>query len=465
MINILLSGGSGTRLWPLSRTMLPKQFVRLFSGRSLFQETVLRNAPLCSYTMVVSNVEQYFLAVDQFRQTSERYAQFLLEPIGRNTAPAIALACMALDEGDVVLVTTSDHLVKDQVAYEKAVHEAKQLAEQGSLVTFGIQPAYPETGFGYIEASGNDVLSFKEKPDAETAQSYIEQGNYYWNSGMFCFKAGVFLEELRAHSPEIYEASLQALKSARQGNEDNYVIKIGLGEMEAIPEDSIDYAVMEKSNKVKVLPCDMGWSDLGSFDALYDELKADSDDNAVLPRLENSPVPICVNSKNNLLVTRDRQLALVDVDDLLVVDTSDAILISKKGSSQKVKQIVAEIKKQAPELAGIHRLAHRPWGTYEVLIDSAQYKLKRILVKPGNKLSLQKHFHRNEHWIVVSGTATVTVDNETFLVRANESTYIQMGQVHRLENEGKIDLVMIEVQVGEYTGEDDIVRIEDVYGR
>jgi len=485
MINIILCGGSGTRLWPLSRTMLPKQFVRLFNNRSLFQDTVLRNQPVCSHTFVVSNNEQFFLAVDQLdqisgieihgsspRMTSDfSQSQFLLEPVGRNTAPAIALACMALDADDLVLVTTSDHLVKDQVAYEAAVLEAKALAEQNHLVTFGIKPTYPEVGFGYIEANGNDVSSFKEKPDADTAQSYIDQGNYYWNSGMFCFKAGVFLDELKQYAPEMYQACEKALDSrVKHENDDGSFsceseIRIELDAMKAIPEDSIDYAVMEKSQKVKVVPCDMGWSDLGSFDALYDEVKQPGLQNAVLSRLDDSPEPICIDSTNNLIVARERQIALVDVEDLLVVDTSDAILISKKGSSQKVKAVVAEIKKQAPELADIHRLAFRPWGSYEVLVNTEGYKVKRIIVKPGGRLSLQKHFHRNEHWIVVSGTATVTVDEKRCLVRPNESTYIKMGQTHRLENEGKIDLVMVEVQVGEYTGEDDIVRIEDVYGR
>jgi len=461
MINIILCGGSGRRLWPLSRTMLPKQFVRLFNNRSLFQDTVLRNQPVCSHAFVVSNNEQYFLAVDQLAQIDSSAPEFLLEPVGRNTAPAIALACMALDSDDLVLVTTSDHLVKDQAAYEKAVLEAKALAEQDNLVTFGIQPTYPETGFGYIEANQNDVLSFKEKPDAETAQSYIDQGNYYWNSGMFCFKAGVFLDELKQYAPEMYQACQDAMPTEACDTE----IRIDLEKMNAIPEDSIDYAVMEQSQKVKVVPCDMGWSDLGSFDALFDEVKQPGLGNAVLARLEDSPEPICVDSTNNLIVARERQIALVDVEDLLVVDTSDAILISKKGSSQKVKNVVAEIKKQAPELSEIHRLAFRPWGSYEVLVNTEGYKVKRITVKPGGRLSLQKHFHRNEHWIVVSGTATVTVDEDRCLVRPNESTYIKMGQLHRLENEGKIDLVMIEVQVGEYTGEDDIVRVDDVYGR
>ncbi len=333
MINILLCGGSGTRLWPLSRTMLPKQFVRLFDGRSLFQKTVLRNSQLCTHSMIVSNTEQYFLAVDQLEQIDSTIPKFLLEPVGRNTAPAIALACMALEADDIVFVTTSDHLVKDHVAYEKTVLEAKALAEQNNIVTFGIRPSYPETGFGYIEANGNDVASFKEKPDEQTAQLYIEQGSYYWNSGMFCFKAGVFLEELKQYAPEIYRACLKALPANTKKTE----IRIGLDAMTAIPEDSIDYAVIEKSQKVKVVPCDMGWSDLGSFDALYDEVKVASSGNAILPRTDGSPEPICIDAHNNLLVTRGRQIALVDVDDLLVVDTSDALLISKKGSSQKVK--------------------------------------------------------------------------------------------------------------------------------
>ena len=268
MINIILCGGSGTRLWPLSRTMLPKQFVRLFDGKSLFQETILRNQTVCSSSFVVSNVEQYFLALDQLEQISLSEFQFLLEPVGRNTAPAIALACLALEKEDLVLVTTSDHLVKDQAAYEKAVLEAKKLAIQGNLVTFGIKPSYPETGFGYIESSGNNVLSFKEKPSSDVAQSYLEQGNYYWNSGMFCFKAGVFLAELNKYAPDIYKASVNATTA----DNDVSTIRPTLESMQAIRDDSIDYAVMEKSDKVKVIPCDMGWSDLGSFDALFEEL-------------------------------------------------------------------------------------------------------------------------------------------------------------------------------------------------
>jgi len=460
MINIILCGGSGTRLWPLSRTLLPKQFVRLFAGKSLFQETILRNKALCADSIVVSNQYQYFLVLDQLDQISEQAQKYLLEPTGRNTAPAIALACMTLDANDMVLVTSSDHLIKDKKAYEEAVQKAEKIAEQGYLVTFGIKPSYPETGFGYIESNGNDVLSFKEKPSLEIASSYVEQGNYYWNSGMFCFKAGVFLMELEKYAPEIFHACKKALPALN-----NSKINVDLDAMLAIPDESIDYAVMEKSEKVKVVPCDIGWSDLGSFDAIYNEVKQEDHANAVLSRLDYSPQPICINSTNNLLVTRNRQVALIDVNDLIVVDTTDAILISKIGSSQKVKEVVAQIKKQAPELAEIHRLAHRPWGTYEVLVDSEGYKVKRLIVKPYSRLSLQKHLHRNEHWVVVSGTATITVEDKRFTLNSNESTYIKMGELHRLENEGKVDLVMMEVQVGEYTGEDDIVRIDDAYGR
>lgn len=468
MINIILCGGSGTRLWPLSRTKLPKQFVRLFNERSLFQDTVLRNEPVCEQSLIVSNTEQYFLAVDQLEQVSKRQRGFLLEPVGRNTAPAIALACMALNGDDLVLVTSSDHLIKDQAAYKQAVIEAKELAKKGHLVTFGIKPDYPETGFGYIEAAGNEVLSFKEKPSIEIAESYVDAGNYFWNSGMFCFKVSVLLEELNNHAPAIYKACQDAVAETKSNVGFDFstssVMRIPTEAMQEIPEDSIDCAVMEKSDKVKVVPCDMGWSDLGSFDALGAEVEK-TNSNAVLAMSDLAPEPICIDANNNLLVTDNRQIALMDVEELLIVDTSDALLISKKGSSQKVRDVVAQIKKKTPELAELNSSVHRPWGTYEVLVSHGNYKVKRIVVKPNSRLSLQKHYHRNEHWVVVSGTATVSVNGDNYLVQPNESTYIKMGQKHRLENQGEIDLVVIEIQVGEYTGEDDIVRFDDMYGR
>ena len=455
MTNIVLCGGSGTRLWPISRTLMPKQFVKLFSNKSLFQLTVERNSKVCDSQFIVSNAEQYFLALDQLEELNKTNNKYLLEPIGRNTAPAIALACMELPYDELVLVTPSDHLIKDETEYKKVLEQAKELALKNNLVTFGITPTFAETGFGYIESVNTfDVKAFHEKPDFKTATSYLEAGNYYWNSGMFCFKAGIFLDELKKYSPEIFETSKLALENANTQD----IIRIKHDDMLAIPEDSIDYAVMEKSKLVKVIPSNISWSDVGSFDALFEELPKDTNGNTV------NPNHISIDSKNNLVFGTERIISTIDVEDLIIVDSGDALLISKKGSSQKVKQVVAEIKKTT-QLHNIHLSAHRPWGTYTILEDTPGYKIKRIEVKPGKRLSLQKHFHRNEHWIVVSGTATVTVGNETRYVRPNESTYIKMGELHRLENEGKIPVVLIEAQVGEYTGEDDIVRIDDDFKR
>ena len=459
MTNIILCGGSGTRLWPISRTLMPKQFVKFFNGKSLFQLTVERNSKVCDSQFIVSNAEQYFLAIDQLEELNITKNKYLLEPVGRNTAPAIALACLALDKEEIVLVTPSDHLIKNETEYQKVIQRAKELAEQNNLVTFGIKPTFAETGFGYIEASsldGEDVKAFHEKPDLQTATQYLEAGNYYWNSGMFMFKAGVFLDELQKYSPAIYQASFEAFNST--SNENN-LTRIKHDDMMQIPEDSIDYAVMEKSNKVKVVPSDISWSDVGSFDALFDELPKDENNNT------QNPNHISIDSKNNLVYGSERKIATVDIEDCIIIDTEDALLVSKKGSSQKVKNVVAKLKESSSELHNIHLTASRPWGTYTVLEDTVGYKIKRIEVKPGKRLSLQKHYHRNEHWIVVSGTATVTVGDETKLIRPNESTYIKMGEVHRLANEGKIPVVLIEAQVGEYTGEDDIVRIDDDFKR
>ncbi len=455
MTNIILCGGNGTRLWPISRTLMPKQFVKLFHNRSLFQLTIKRNENICDQQFIVSNAEQYFLAVDQLEELSVTHNKFLLEPVGRNTAPAIALACLALDKDEIVLVSSSDHLIKDEETYAKVLEYAKVLAEADNLVTFGITAEYAETGYGYIEANGEDVKAFHEKPDAATAQKYVDAGNFYWNSGIFCFKAGVFLEELQKYSPEIYKTSKVAYENAKNDT----MLRISYEDMEVIPEDSIDYAVMEKSSKVKVVSADIDWSDLGSFDALAAEFEKDENGNSINENL------IAINSKNNFIYTNERMISLVGIDDLIVVDTPDALLISKKGDSQKIKDIVKELKGRESNLHHIHLTVHRPWGTYTVLEDTPGYKIKRIVVKPGKRLSLQKHYHRSEHWIVVSGTATVTVGDEIKIIRPNESTYIKMGEIHRLENEGKIDVILIEAQVGEYTGEDDIVRIEDDFKR
>lgn len=455
MTNIILCGGSGTRLWPLSRTLLPKQFIKLFNDKSLFQLTVTRNQTLCNHQLIVSNAEQYFLATEQLEELGKSNNSYLLEPIGRDTAPAIALACFSLDEESIVLVTPSDHLIKESLAYEKVLHRAKELAQQEYLVTFGITPTSAHTGFGYIEANGEDVQAFHEKPNLEKAKAYVEQGNYYWNSGMFCFKVKVFLEELKRYAPKIYTTAQDAHKLASKDT----LTRIKHLDMEKIPKNSIDYAVMEHSQKVKVVPSNIGWSDVGSFDALNEELPRDLNENT----LSNNHIGI--GSKNNFIYSSSRTIATIGIENLVIVDSDDALLITQKGSTQKVKEVVQELQSRGSELHNIHVTGHRPWGTYTVLEDASGYKIKRIEVKPNRRLSLQKHFHRNEHWIVVSGTATVRVGEVTKLVRPNESTYIKMGEVHRLENEGKIPLVLIEVQVGEYTGEDDIIRLEDDFKR
>jgi mannose-1-phosphate guanylyltransferase len=476
MTNIIICGGNGTRLWPISRTLMPKQFVKLFSDRSLFQLTVQRNSKICNSQFIVSNTEQYFLALNQLEELKKINNKYLLEPIGRNTAPAIALACMSLDKDEIVLVTPSDHLIKNEDEYKKVVEKAQLLAKQNNLVTFGITPSFAETGFGYIESevlsasysSSEDlnVLSFKEKPDINIANKYIEENRllkneklalkYYWNSGMFCFKAGVFLEELKKYSPLIYNTCKIALENSICIN--NSTFKIQNSFMMNIPEDSIDYAVMEKSSKVKVVPSDINWSDVGSFDALYEELPKDGNNNTI----NKNHIPI--DSKNNLVYGSDRIIATVDIEDTIIVDTGDALLISKKGSSQKVKQIVAEVRKTT-QLHNIHLTGHRPWGTYTILEDSDGYKIKRIEVKSQKRLSLQRHKYRNEHWVVVSGIARITLNDKVSILNQNESTYIKAGDVHRLENNTDELLIIIETQVGSYTGEDDIERLEDDYAR
>lgn len=456
MINLILCGGSGTRLWPISRTLMPKQFVKLFEGKSLFQRTVQVNSAYCKVQYVISNADQYFLAKDQLAVMHSDSPRFLLEPVGRNTAPAIALACLSVDPEAIVLVSPSDHLIKDVEAYAQVVGRARELAEQGNLVTFGIRPDYPETGYGYIESQGEDVLRFVEKPDRATAENYVASGNFFWNSGIFCFKAATFLSELEKYAPVMLSACKAAFEKApREGT----LVRIAHEDMMAIPANSIDYAVMEKSQCVKVVPSSIGWSDLGSFESLYQELAHDDKGNTVNAK------HLAIGSSNCLVMGSQRQITTIDLHDLMLVDTPDALLVAPRSSSQKVKEVVDELKKRGSDLPNTPQTVSRPWGTYSVLDNSERYKIKTIMVAPGGRLSLQKHLHRSEHWVVVSGTATVTVGERVFLVRPNESTYIPAGEIHRLQNEGKLPLIIVEVQVGEYTGEDDIVRVEDDYKR
>ena len=458
MINLILCGGSGTRLWPISRSLMPKQFARLFEGTSLFQRTVKTNSRICSAQYIVSNAEQYFLAKDQLEEVKANNVRFLLEPVGRNTAPAIALACLGLKPDDIVLVSPSDHVIRKTDAYEECLRKAESFAEKGFMVTFGITPTGPETGYGYIEADGDDVKRFVEKPNLETAKKYVASGRFFWNSGIFCFKASTFLAELEKYSPDILSSAKVAFANAKKENKDA-LVRVDHDDMMNIPSNSIDYAVMEKSTKVKVVPSDIGWSDLGAFDSLYGEYDHDADGNNINDK------HLAIGSKNSLVLGGQRQICTIDLDNMLIVDTPDALLVAPLASSQKVKKVVDELKSRGSDLPTVPQTVNRPWGTYSVLESTDRYKMKRIVVRPGERLSLQKHLHRSEHWVVVSGTATVTVGDKVFYVRPNESTYIPSGTIHRLQNEGRLPLVIVEVQVGEYTGEDDIIRVQDDYKR
>ncbi len=464
MVNVVLSGGSGKRLWPLSRLSLPKQFLKLFSGKSLFQMTIERNMPLSEKRVIVLNREQLPLAREHLSELgiSEENTTFILEPTGRNTAPAAAFACFSLREDEVVLVTPSDHLIRNTEEYEKVARIAEGVAREGFLVTFGIRPKYPETGYGYIEASNfgegpvRDVVMFHEKPDHATARKYMDMKNFFWNSGVFCFKAGVYLEELKRFAPEIYERSLSAFEKAkRKGN----TISILPDDMLSIPKNSIDYAVMEKSDRVKVIPADLGWNDLGSFDSLYSELPKDGLGNSVIGG------PFYGKESHNNLVISKKLVAALGVDGLAIVDEDDALLVMRRGEGQKVRDVVDEMEDMFGDLTSVHTTVYKPWGNYRVLLEGDGYKVKRILVKPGGALSLQVHKKRSENWVVAKGTATVTVGDRVFEAGEGETVFIPKNTPHRLENKTSHPLEVIEVQRGEYLGEDDVVRISDIYGR
>ena len=463
---VLLSGGSGTRLWPLSREAYPKQFLPLLGQRTMLQETWQRVAPLTGRApIVVANEEHRFLVAEQLRQMQVHQPTLLLEPVGRNTAPAIAAAAVqAMREGDdpVLLVLPSDHAITDADGFRRAVTQAALAAQDGALVTFGIVPTAPETGFGYIQADARaagdgvrKVLRFVEKPDAATARGYLDAGGYYWNSGMFLFRASRLLEELRKFRPAIEQAARHALL---HGARDGDFVRLQREAFEACPSESIDYAVMEHTDAAMVLPVQIGWNDVGSWSALWDVSEQDAHGNAVHGEV------IAVDSRNSLVHAR-RLVALVGVDNLVVVETDDAVLVVDKAKVQQVKDVVACLKRDERSQAVLHREVHRPWGSYDSVDAGPGFQVKRIKVKPGAKLSLQSHTQRAEHWIVVRGTARVTRDNDVFDLFANQSTYIPIGAKHRLENPGETMLELIEVQSGDYLGEDDIVRYDDVYGR
>jgi mannose-1-phosphate guanylyltransferase/mannose-6-phosphate isomerase len=463
LIPIILSGGAGTRLWPVSREAHPKPFMRIGGGKSLLVQTHERAiVAAAQQPLVVTNRDYYFLSRDELAEQSTK-PHYLLEPSGRNTAPAIALAALwAQQHGDpCLLVMPADHLITNTAAFAASVQHAQALAENGLLVLFGIRPAAPETGFGYIEMGdainehARRVRRFVEKPDVATAEHYIAQGNYAWNSGMFCFKASAILKELERHAPELLNAATAVWQSCETEG-DKTELKAGFAELESI---SIDYAVMEKAENIAVIPGDFGWSDIGSWSAVANALKPDNDNNTSTGHC------ILIDSRNTHVQSENRLVAAIGLENLLIIDTPDAVLVADKNKSQDVRKVVSLLKDARHEAYKLHRTVARPWGTYTILEEGSGFKIKRIVVKPGASLSLQMHHHRSEHWVVVSGAARVTVDDDTSLVSPNQSTYIPIGAKHRLQNPGVTDLVMIEVQCGGYLGEDDIVRFTDNYGR
>jgi mannose-1-phosphate guanylyltransferase/mannose-6-phosphate isomerase len=467
IVPVLLAGGSGTRLWPLSREGYPKQFLKLTDEWSLLQHTARRAAALpgAAAPILICNDAHRFLAAEQLRQAKVEGAQVLLEPEGRNTAPAVAVACLVAREkyGEQasVFIMAADHIIPDQQAFAAAAKVAEDLAAAGRLATFGIKPTRAETGYGYLRRGaalpqgGYEVSAFVEKPDAERAKAYVDSGEYSWNGGMFLFRADVFLAELQRLEPAMLEACTQAVAQAKR---DLDFVRLDPAAFKAARSESIDYAVMEKTAKAALVPMDAGWDDVGSWSFL-ETLQRDSRGNYAHGDV------LLEDSDNTLVHSESRLTAALGLRDVVIVETKDAVLVSRRDRAQEVKRIVARLKQQGRSEAEAHTVVHRPWGSYETIAMGPRFQVKRIVVKPGQKLSLQMHHHRAEHWIVVCGTARVTCGEKEFLMAENESTYIPLGSRHRLENPGSIPLELIEVQSGSYLGEDDIVRFTDVYGR
>lgn len=465
MIPVILSGGSGTRLWPLSRGVYPKQFLPLVSDKTMVQETVLRlngidnlQAPIA-----ICNEEHRFMMAEQLWEIDAQPEAIILEPVGRNTAPAVALAALAAkNPDDILLVLPADHVIENIPAFQQAVAKAGELAEQGYLVTFGIVPTAAETGYGYIKRSAEKisaafkVAEFVEKPDADVAQAYVNSGEYYWNSGMFAFKASRYLQELEKFSPEMLAACRLSFNGAQT---DVDFVRLNKDAFIQCPSDSIDYAVMEKTDKAVVIPLDAEWSDVGSWFALWEVREKDGFGNALTGDV------IALDTQNSFIHSGNKLVAAIGVQDMIIIETDDAVMIAPKDRVQDVKKIVARLKQEQRAEADLHRKVYRPWGHYDSVDNGERHRTKRIVVKPGAKLSVQKHHHRAEHWVVVKGTALVCRGEETMLLSENESTYIPLGVIHSLENPGVIPLEIIEIQSGSYLGEDDIVRYEDKYGR
>ncbi|WP_442578084.1 mannose-1-phosphate guanylyltransferase/mannose-6-phosphate isomerase [Mesorhizobium sp. ASY16-5R] len=468
IVSVIISGGAGARLWPLSRESHPKPLIDVGDGQSLLQHAFRRALaiPRVSDLVTVTNRELLFASEDEYRDTGlpAPALTYLLEPEGRETAAAIAAAALAVEAAHgrdaVMCVLPADHMVANVPAFVAAVEQAIALAKQGRLVTFGILPTRPETGYGYIEAEGTDVIRFVEKPDLATAEKYLASGRFFWNSGMFCFAAGTMLDLLEQLAADILQGCRDSLAAARRSSGTGVVqIELDKANFSTVRKVSIDYAVLEKAPNVSVVPCDIGWSDIGSWTAFADLLPGDEFGNHTVGEVA------LVDTRNSIISGGDRLIGAVGVENLIIVDTADALLVAHKDDAQKVKTLFNRLKAEGHEASKLHRTVHRPWGTYTVLEEGERFKIKRIEVKPGGRLSLQMHHHRSEHWVVVSGTARIVNGDTQMLLATNQSTYIPSGTNHRLENPGILRLVMIEVQTGDYLGEDDIVRFDDVYGR
>ncbi|OUY06683.1 mannose-1-phosphate guanylyltransferase/mannose-6-phosphate isomerase [Acinetobacter populi] len=468
ILPVIMAGGSGTRLWPLSRTQYPKQFLKLSpDGYTLLQATLLRLKNLdCAAPILICNEEHRFLAAEQMREIGI-HAKIILEPEGKNTAPAISLAALyqtqtaTIDSDTVLLVLAADHVITEQENFEHSIQQALELAQNNKLVTFGIVPTHAETGYGYIEKgqvelSGFVVKRFVEKPDATTAQQYLDSQQFLWNSGMFMFKTDAYLKELQHYADDIYTSCLAAIKETKP---DLDFIRIDKEAFRQCRSESIDYAVMEHTQDAVVVPLDANWNDVGSWSALWNIQTKNDQGNVIHGDV------ITVNSQNSYIYGESRLVGLLGVENLVVIETKDAVLVANKDKVQDIKKIVEKLKQEGRTEHYCHREVYRPWGKYDSIDHADRYQVKRITVKPGQKLSIQMHHHRSEHWIVVSGTAKIHKGKESFLLTENQSTYIPLGEIHALENPGKVPLELIEVQSGSYLGEDDIVRFEDLYGR
>jgi len=467
LVPAILCGGAGSRLWPVSRELHPKPFIRLADGQSLLQKAFLRAAaqPGVAEILTVTNRELFFKTRDEYREVDDKLAtSFVLEPFGRGTAAAVACAALRVAQTHgpdaILLILPADHLIEDTAAFAAAVERAGALAREGRLVTFGIKPSAPETGYGYIESDGNRVLRFVEKPPLEKAREYVASGRFLWNSGMFCFSAGTVIEEMSRHCPDVLHGARDCLeRSVAASGKDFTQVELDAELFGNVREDSIDYALMEKSSRVSVVPCDIGWSDIGSWTAIGALTPADRDGN----RVEGEA--LLHEVRDSYVRSEHRLVGAVGISNVVIVDTPDALLVADASRAQDVKHLYARLKEQGHEAHKLHRTVHRPWGTYTVLEEGPGFKIKRIEVKPGASLSLQMHNRRSEHWVVVSGTAQVVNGDRDLTLQTNESTYIPAKNKHRLANPGDTQLVMIEVQSGDYLGEDDIVRFDDIYGR